>query len=265
MYLATFSRRINGKYKGKVKVSDKDTRGRRPFCVVQDDYQNSLLVLQDLKDYMEKRYGGQINVIRNIEMTIKKLNIMSESYYHIKWKPYSRPDENDCLCFAESVIGRRVVRSNECLLKPKGLDPTHIDNAKIFKEELFNDGMDYKARWKGYVGNTYCHNVRLAKLIQLHNPTMTNKTVTVARDEALIINYMNNWKNISDELQAPYHVAVVIETTGRTILTVESDAGDVERTRPLFDIYNSSSDGTFWDRHKEMYGGDTAIAFGLIT
>ena len=46
---------------------------------------------------------------------------------------------------------------------------------------------------------------------------------------------------------------------------MEADAGDTERTRPIFDIYSTLPDSgyTFWDTYCNLYGGKTAVAMTL--
>lgn len=181
---------------------------------------------------------------------------------------FDSPEQNDCLEFAEYVLTGSH-HPNECVLVPKALGGSSFQTVGAFPEEQFAtepDAPEYDPKFAGCVGNTDPHNVRLAMILKQKYPTHINASLLPETGEAIMIVF-TRWVDKTYTDQAPYHVAPVIGRDGDWILTVEADAGDPNRERPVFDMYSVKQECglTFWDRYSSAYGGDTAVAFVLTT
>jgi hypothetical protein len=171
--------------------------------------------------------------------------------------------ENDCLSFTEFILSGKY-HDDTCILKPIGVK---YNDSKKFKEENFKvekGSPTLKEECKGYFGNTDPHNVRLALLAKQQIPDTINQSLDVDVGQAIAIVF-TDWHKKVKKHQTPYHVVPVIARDGNTILTIEADASDTSRTRPVFAVYclDPKSENTFWDTHCSMFGGDTSVAFTL--
>ena len=183
-------------------------------------------------------------------------------YYMFQFRKITG-DENDCLAFTEYILSGSF-QEDTCILKPDGLK---YNDSKTFKEETFKiekSSPTFQKELKGYFGNSDPHNVRLAMLAKQQLSTTINQSLKAEGGQAIAIVFMDWYKKVRKG-QTPYHVVPVIARDGDMILTLEADAGDVRRTRPVFDLYSldPKSGTTFWDAHKDNYGGDSAVAFTL--
>jgi hypothetical protein len=63
------------------------------------------------------------------------------------------------------------------------------------------------------------------------------------------------------EGEVPYHAAPVIATDGRTYVTAEADAGDLNRRNPVYDVYARGDRASynlpsFHGTHQDTYTSD---------
>ena len=185
------------------------------------------------------------------------------SYFMFQFREF-KEGENDCLGFTEYILTGDF-QDDRCILAPKTLDYSKYKKVKPFPQEKFEpeDGSpEYDPTYAGLIGNSDPHNVRLSMIMKKHYSKMINQSLSADVDDAVMITY-TKWHTKKSSGQVPYHVAPVIGRDDNYILTLEADAGDETRTRPVFDIYSldHKSKQTFWDVHNESYGGKTAVAF----
>jgi hypothetical protein len=148
---------------------------------------------------------------------------------------------NDCNDITEFMLTGLVAIGN-CILKPLDFDYAKYKDIPSFPEENFDPHHDKELEeCKGYFGNTYNHNVRLAKIASTFIPDRINNSLKVSKGDAIAIIYMGayNWKpyrNIT--VYTPYHVVPVIDADDTSFVTLEADANNNSRKYPIWDIYS---------------------------
>jgi hypothetical protein len=167
-----------------------------------------------------------------------KSPITGDYYLRVTPKRHVKIDKPDCLMFAEGL----------CLN-----DPTYKKPASQFRVRDTDD--------KRLFGVSDDQNVSLSKLVakNIDNKYHIKQYADPEEGEAFAIVR----QGLSDyEELAPYHIAFVILKDGRDCVTIEVDAGDPDRRRPIFDIYSitprtgHASHISFHDKFKEDYSLD---------
>jgi hypothetical protein len=200
--------------------------------------------------YIRVGYESKLTEFRNwlLDVDMEQLyGLRSSSDYPSSFTKYNyykvtsavEVGNPDCLMYAEGL----------CVKKPRYRGKTsqmkvaHV-NVEKGKTRLF--GLNYKT------------NIKLSQLSQEQYRDHTNERADPVTGNAFAIVRQDESE---DEELTPYHIAYVILEDGEDRITSEVDAGNIDQTRPIFDIYtiDDAHHESFHSRFEEDYTiGNTA-------
>ena len=157
-------------------------------------------------------------------------NLMTNTgntWYGYKRYQYSGQYENDCLQFAQR-LAREIAGLN---------------NGEMFKVNIAGIPMNFAVNGS----HTQAADANFGQN-SATNPAIGEAYSTVPKTGAVLAG-------------CSFHIAAVVAKDGSDNITCEADAGDVGRTTPVFDMYetNVQSNATFHAIYKTSYGGNVAV------
>jgi hypothetical protein len=150
----------------------------------------------------------------------------------------------DCLMYAEGLC----VKKPRYRGKTSQLKVRHVDVEKG-KTRLF--GLNYKT------------NIKLSQMSREQFDDHTNERADPASGNAFAIVRQGESE---DEEHTPYHIAYVILEDGEDRITSEVDAGNIDQTRPIFDIYtiDDARYESFHSRFEEDYTIGNTVPITIV-